>query len=161
MNNSVPPITPQKIKPAARHRSRRLLVQALYQWQLTRTPPQELLKQFHEEAGMKKVDVPYFDELLIAILNQLEKLDILFKPYLDRDIKELDPISLSILRLSSYELSQRIDLPHIIVINEGIELAKVFGATDSYKYINGVLDKLARKLCLIEFKIPSPLQGEG
>ncbi len=146
MNNLVP----QKVRPAARRKSRRLLVQALYQWQLARTPSQQLLQQFHDEAGMTKVDVPYFNELLVKILDQLEDLDLLFKPYLDRDIKELDPISLSIFRLSTYELSQRLDIPYVIVINEGVELAKVFGATDSYKYINGVLDRLARKLRLVE-----------
>jgi len=148
--NNMNDATPQKVKPAARRRSRRLLVQALYQWQLARTPAQEILQQFHDEAGMTKVDVPYFNILLIQILDQLETLDALFKPYLDRDIKELDPVSLSILRLSTYELSQRIDIPYVIVINEGVELAKVFGATDSHKYINGVLDKLARKLRVLE-----------
>ena len=77
---------------------------------------------------------------------QVKELDELLTPYLDRRVEELSQIEKAILRLGAYELKERLDVPYRVVINEGIELAKVFGADDSFKYVNGVLDKLARKL---------------
>ena len=78
--------------------------------------------------------------------RQKTEIDALFEPLLDRPLEEIDPVELSILRLSTYELRNRIDVPYRVVINEGIELAKVFGATDGHKFVNGVLDKLAPTL---------------
>lgn len=92
------------------------------------------------------VDDAYFRELLNGVIDLRGELDDLIAPCLDRPMADLDPVELAILRLSTYELKQRVDVPYRVVINEGIELAKTFGATDGHKFVNGVLDKLAPRL---------------
>ncbi len=129
-----------------RRQARFLLVQALYQWLLSDAPVAEVIAQFELNPHFKKGDQNYFVESLRAITQQAEQLDQLYVPFLDRNLKELDPIEKSILRLSTYELSVRLDIPYRVVINEALELAKTFGATDSHKYINGVLDRVAKQL---------------
>jgi len=129
----------------ARRRARQALVQALYQWQMTGQDADEIDAQFSEEHQGSKTDIPYFRELIHQIIRQVMVLDEMIAPYIDRDISTLDPVERAILRLGCYEVSQRLDLPYRIVINESIDLAKRFGADQSYRYINGVMDKLARK----------------
>jgi N utilization substance protein B len=90
----------------------------------------------------------------------LEELEAAFTPYLDRAMGDLDPIELSLLRLGSYELIKRIDIPYKVVINEAVSLAKKFGATDGHKYINGVLDKLAAQVRTIEIKAQQHYQPQ-
>jgi len=136
---------------AHRKKARNLLVQALYQWQISRYPITAIEAQYRAD-NEGKIDWEYFHEALTAITSTSDSLDESFTPSLDRDISQLNPIELSILRIGSYELSQRIDIPYRVVINECIELAKKFGATDSHKYVNGVLDKLARQLRDVEIK---------
>lgn len=139
-------------KPSARKKSRKFLLQAMYQWQLNKIPANELEDQFRIDFDMKKADIEYFHALLRGILLEVGVVDKHFEPYLDRRLDELDPIELSIFRIAAYELTQRVDVPYKVVINEAIELAKLFGATDSHKYVNGVLDKLAQKCRLRELK---------
>lgn len=138
-----------KLSLAHRRKARSLLVQALYQWLLAEAEPLDIIKQFKEEHG-RKVDWDYFDELILEIPKQTESLEAHFQPLLDREIKSLDPIERVILYLGTFELERRMDIPYRVVINESVELAKIYGATESHKYINGVLDKLAPKLRPLE-----------
>lgn len=134
------------MSPSARRQARRLALQALYQWQMAGTALPTLEAQFCEDNDMVKVDRAYFSELLHRIPAQLSRLDDAIKPLLDRSFQELTPIELAILRMGAYELAERKDVPFRVVINEGVDLAKAFGATDGHKYVNGILDKLAHAL---------------
>ena len=138
-----------KLSLAQRRKARRLILQALYQWLIAKTEPLEITAQFRQE-NSGKIDWNYFEEVFIEIPKQVESLDAHLHPLLDRDPKALDPIEQALLYLGAFELANRIDVPYRVVINECVELAKVFGATDSYKYINGVLDKLVVSLRPLE-----------
>ncbi len=129
-----------------RQKTRRLLVQALYSWDLGGTDLATIEAEFHLDNDMAKADVELFHEILYAVPKQLATIDAAYASYLDRTVAELDPISRAVLRLSTYELAERLDVPYKVVINEGVNLAKTFGPTDAYKYINGVLDKAAAAL---------------
>lgn len=142
----------QKPSPAARRKARRFTVQALYQWQMTGANIGEIETQFRVDNDMRKTDVAYFHELLHEIPKCVTELDDTFRPLLDRDLKDLDRVELAILRIGTYELSKRPDVPFKVAINEGIELAKYFGATESHKYVNGILDKVAQRLRVLEMK---------
>jgi N utilization substance protein B len=132
--------------PKARRAARRALLQALYQWQLASASAHEIETYFLAHQKMDKVDIAYFSELLKAIIREAEQLDVALAPVLDRKTTELTPVEHGILYIGCFELMHRVDVPYRVVINEGVELAKDFGAQDSYKYINGVLDKLSFKL---------------
>lgn len=128
-----------------RSNARKKAMQALYQWAMTGNELNEIEVQFHEEQDMTKVDQDYFHALLHEVPAQVNALDEAFTPFLDLKGKELGPIEQAILRLSSYELKNRLDVPFQVVIKESIVLAKMFGADKSHKFVNGVLDKLARE----------------
>ena len=149
--------SPQKPQPAkgpkapsgktlARRQARTLAMQALYSWHMAGQQLNEIEAQFRVDNDFTTVDGAYFHEILHGVPRQKSEIDGAFEPLLDRPIAEIDPVELSILRLSTYELKNRLDVPYRVVINEGIELAKVFGATDGHKFVNGVLDKLAPRL---------------
>lgn len=131
-----------------RKRARRALVQALYQWQMTGAGVREIEVEFDD--ALKKADRDYFREALTYIAFNAQELDERIGPVLDRKVKDLDKVELALLRLGAYELTQRLDIPYRVVIDEGINLAKIFGAEESHKYINGVLDKLAREIRAVE-----------
>ena len=135
----------KKVPLAQRRRARKLVLQALYQWIMAGAEPEQIAKQFREE-NEGKMDWEYFDSVFMEIPKIFETLDSLLLPALDRDPKALDPVEKALLYLGTYELAHRIDVPYKVVINECIELAKIFGATESHKYINGVLDKLTSEL---------------
>ncbi len=135
-----------KIKPSARRKARRLAVQALYQWQLSENEPKSIELQFEEDNETSKVDMDYFAELLHSVPRTLEELDTLIQPQMTRAINEVDPVERAILRIATYELKHRHDVPYKVVINEAVELAKTFGGTDGHKFVNGVVDKLAASL---------------
>lgn len=139
----------KRIPLAQRRKARRVIMQAVYQWLITQDSPKEIAKQYREETE-GKVDWDYFGEIFVEIPAQVIQLDELIAPVIDRELKSLDPIEKALLYLGTYELAYRIDVPYRVVINECVELAKVFGATDGHKYINGVLDKLAKKLRAVE-----------
>ena len=134
---------------AQRRKARRLILQALYQWLIAKTDPKEITAQFREE-NPGKIDWDYFQEVFPEIPQQVSTLEAYLTPLLDRDVDALDPIEKALLYLGTFELANRVDVPYRVVINESVELAKVFGATDSHKYINGVLDKLAATLRPLE-----------
>ncbi|MAS41149.1 MAG: transcription antitermination factor NusB [Porticoccaceae bacterium] len=129
--------------PSARKKARRLLVQALYQWQLAGGGPVAIEAQFRADNDMTKVDGDYFRDLLHGILDAADTLDAAYSPYLDRRIEELDPVSRALLRMGTYELLHRIDVPYRVAINEAVNLAKAYGPEEAHRYVNGVLDKVA------------------
>jgi len=129
----------------ARSRARRFAVQALYQWQISKQDIGDIETQFVADYEMDKVDVPYLRELLHRSVERAGELEASLTPLLDRPFVEVDPVERSVLLIGAYELSYRCEIPYRVVINEAIRLAKLFGAHDSYKYINGILDKLAQK----------------
>ena len=129
------------MKPAARRKARKLAVQAVYSWQLSQNTFNEIEAQFLTDNDTSKVDVDYFLELLRGVGAFYKSLDEAIAPYLDRPISELDPVELAVLRIAAYELRERYDVPYKVAINEAIELAKSFGADDSHRFVNGVLDK--------------------
>ena len=136
-----------KISPQARAKARRNAVQALYQWLLTDTPVAAIIEEFeNEREELRKADHDYFHDLLSGCEKHADELERVFIPFLDRDVRQLDPVARAILYLGTYELRHHTELPANVVINEAVELAKMFGAEGSYKYINGVMDKLARTL---------------
>lgn len=134
------------MKPKARRLAREFAVQAIYSWQMTKNPVSQIELSFVTTNDMKKVDTEYFLELLRAVVKDCAELDQKIKPYLGRLPEELDPVEKAILRLATYELIARIEIPYKVVINEAIELAKTFGAEESHKFINGVLDKAVKTL---------------
>ncbi len=137
---------------SARTRARELLVQALYQQQIAGHDRAELERQFREQTAYERVDQEMFDETLTAILATRDELDALITEFIDRPLAQLDPVELAILLIGSYELKERIDVPYRVVINEGVNLAKRFGALDGHKYVNACLDKAAQSLRSIEVK---------
>ncbi|RMH40800.1 MAG: transcription antitermination factor NusB [Gammaproteobacteria bacterium] len=136
--------------PRTRHKARRLAVQALYQWQLAGENIGEIEQQFLEDNGDTNFDRDYFHQLLHGIPAKLDEIDAALTPHMTRAIESVDPVERAILRLACWELLARPDIPYRVVINEAIELAKTFGATDGHKFVNGVLDKAAGKLRAIE-----------
>lgn len=140
-----------KLSLAQRRKARRLIMQALYQWQIAKTEPLVIEAEFRQE-NPGKIDWDYFSEVFLEIPRQVDHLNAHLKPLLDRAVDALDPVERALLYLGTYELAYRIDVPFKVVINEAVELAKVFGATDSHKYVNGVLDKLAAILRPLERK---------
>mgnify|MGYP003123279690 CR=1 FL=1 len=138
--------------PSTRKKARQLLVQALYQWQLSGSDLHSIEAEFFTDNDMRKVDTEYFRELLHGIPKKLDEVDAAYESHLDRQSKDLDPISRALLRMGCYELCFRIDIPYKVAINEAVNLAKTFGPTDAYKYINGILDKVAAAHRTIEVK---------
>ncbi|MDH0447697.1 transcription antitermination factor NusB [Shewanella sp. GD04112] len=134
------------MKPSERRKARRLAVQAIYSWQLSGNNIADVEYEFLTEQSLDGVDVAYFRELFAGVATKKTQLDELFIPHLDRPIDEVSPVEKAIVRLAAYELTFRKDVPFKVAINEAIELAKAFGADESHKFVNGLLDKLvARK----------------
>ncbi len=125
-------------------------MQALYQWYMADAPLQTIEAEFLGDYDFTHVDRSYFEALLHEIPAQVDTLDEAIAPLLDRQLADLDPIEHTLLRMGMYEMQHRIDVPYKVVINEAVALAKKFGATDSHKYINGVLDKAAKSLRKVE-----------
>jgi N utilization substance protein B len=121
-------------------------MQAVYQWQMTGVDVQPLELEFRAAGALKKADEAFFSALLRGVLLHAPELDERLAPLLDRKVTELDRVELALLRLGAYELEHRIDVPYRVVIDEYVELAKGYGAEASFKYVNGVLDRLATTL---------------
>lgn len=130
----------------ARSRARDLIVQSLYQKQITGHDEAELAAQFHDRPDYQRVDQEYFDEALSTICKDTESIEKNIDEYADRPLSQLDPVERGILLLGFYELRSRPDVPYKVVINESVNLAKRFGAVDGHKYINAVLDRAVKKL---------------
>lgn len=137
-------------KTKAKQKSRKLLVQALYSWELGGTDLQTIEVNFHLENDMSKIDTDLFKKVLYEVPENLAKIDEAYQPYIDREQDQLDPVSRAVLRIATYELLFSIEVPYKVAINEGVNLAKTFGPTDAYKFINGVLDRVAAQARAVE-----------
>ena len=140
------------MKPAERRRARQFAVQAVYQWQLTGTGFGQIIDQFTLDQDLSKTDVSYFKELLAGVINHCDTLDEKLSPYLSRVLKDVDMVDIAILRIAMFELTYMSDVPPKVILNEAIELAKDFATDESYKFVNGVLDKALRSLKFRENK---------
>ena len=120
-------------------------MQALYQWQLTQQTASEIKQQFLESEDSAGVDREHFEELVGGCIAKNAELSAALQPFIDRPLDQLDPVETAILMIGMFELQQRVDIPYRVVINEGVDLTKRFGATDAHKYINAVLDRAARE----------------
>jgi len=129
-----------------RHNARQCALQALYQWQLSGTPIEEIEVQFIKYHVTKKVDLEYFKEIILGVVKTQHEIDNYISKFIERSIHEVDPIELSVLRIATYEFLKRLDVPYKVIINEGLELVKKFGSIEGYKFINSVLDRIARQL---------------
>ncbi len=130
----------------ARSRARELIVQTLYQRQISGHDLVELLRQFHDRPDYARVDKAYYDNALKAICAETDALETSIQELADRPLAQLDPVERGILLLGFYELTEQLDVPYKVVINESVNLAKRFGAIDGHKYINALLDRAAAKL---------------
>lgn len=133
-----------------RHKARECAMQALYQWQFTKDSPLTIELQFHENYDFKNIDSSYFSELLHGTVQQTSQLDEHIQVTAGRSLQKMNPVELSVLRLAIYELVNRSDIPYKVVINEALRITKKFGAAEGFKFVNGVLDALAKKLRPLE-----------
>lgn len=144
---------------AGRNRARKLAMQGLYQWEMTRNAPVTIEAQFHSDNEMENVDSEYLHRLLFGAVEMLtntiddsNELDQLYGSFLTSvKMAELDPVTKAILRLASFELKERVDVPYRVIIAEAITLGKKFCAKDTHKFVNGVLDRVAAELRQAEF----------
>ena len=140
------------MKPHSRHKARALALQAIFQWQFAANSIGDVEAQYLEELNPKKADAEYFSDLLRGTVKNIEVIDEVITPTLDRKIKELNQLECAVLRLAVYELLYRLDVPYKVIINEALELTKKYGTIEGYKYVNGVLDKIARSSRLTEIR---------
>ena len=136
------------INPASARRAvaRKLAMQALYRWQINAAPWQDVLSEFAAEEDMRKADRGYFNKMVTDICGTSEDLDTALATWMDRKPKDLDPVERAVLWVGAHELRSAPDVPYRVVINEAVGLAKRFGATDSHKFVNAVLDAAAKQL---------------
>jgi transcription antitermination protein NusB len=130
----------------ARSIARKLAMQALYQWQMTKQSAVEIKGQFLESEDSAGADREHFTELLTECIGRNDEIVAALKPFVDRPLEQLDPVESAILMIGMFELQHRIDVPYRVVINEAVDLCKRFGATDAHKYVNAVLDRAARDI---------------
>lgn len=142
------------MKPIERHNARRYALQAMYQWQLADASLTDIEFEFLKYRVDKKIDLDYFKELLHGIPKYQDEIDREMQPFLARSLTEIDPVELAVLRLAIYELIKRLDIPYRVIINEALELTKKFGSIEGHKFVNGVLDRIAKKNRLAELNLP-------
>ena len=134
---------PEGVDLAARSRARRRALQAVYAWQVGGATMAKVIDQFRHEQDMEVADLEYFEDLLLGVEKHQAEIDEGLKPFVDREVGQIDPIERAALRLAAYELKYRPDVPYRVILNEAIEVTKRFGADHGHSYVNGVLDKLA------------------
>ena len=132
-----------------RRQARVALLQSLFEWQWKDQDADldQTIRWLDSEGTLTNADREYFGEALAHITDDPSQLDSVFQPFLDRDLHELGGVELAALRGGTFELQNHQEIPKAIVINEWVELTKRYGATDSFKYVNGVLDNVASKVC--------------
>ncbi|MBL0038166.1 MAG: NusB antitermination factor [Candidatus Nitrotoga sp. CP45] len=149
---SEPIIKAKGLPKSSRRRSRELALQGIYQWRLTSDDQEQIEKQILAEKGMGRCDVEFFSKLLRGVLTQHAELETVVATHLDRALDELSPVEFSVLMIGVYELTFHPEIPYRVVINEAVELAKTFGGTDGHKFVNGVLDKVAAQVRVVEVR---------
>ncbi|PKG81168.1 transcription antitermination factor NusB [Colwellia sp. 75C3] len=132
------------MKPSPRRKARELAVQATYSWQVSQNPVKEIEVNFIAENSKRRFDIEYFQLLLRGVTANVSEIDAVISPYVDRPLDDIDQVEKAILRVAVFELKDCADVPYRVVINEAIELAKLFAADDSHKFVNGVLDKTVK-----------------
>lgn len=130
----------------ARSQARRAAVQAIYQWQITAQPAAEIAAQFRADRGKGRFDAAYFSRIVHEVPARVAELDAYLAPLLDRPLSEVDAVERSILRIGAYELVACPEVPWRTVIDEAVTWARTFGAEQGHRYVNGVLDALARRV---------------
>ena len=134
------------VTPAMRHKARHFALQAIYQWQMNKMPANDLEKQFLEDQPVQNTDLEYLHDLIHGVIANCDYLDSIFEPFLSRPLADLDQVDKAILRLGTFELKYRQEVPFKVVLNEAILLAKSFAEQDSHKFVNGVLDKVVKSM---------------
>ena len=132
------------MKPSPRRKARELAVQATYSWQVSQNSVKDVEVNFISENSKRRFDIEYFQLLLRGVTANVTEIDALISPYVDRPLDDIDQVEKAILRVAVFELKDCADVPYRVVINEAIELAKLFAADDSHKFVNGVLDKTVK-----------------
>lgn len=132
--------------PGARSLARRRAMQALYQWQLTGQTGKDIVLQFTADSDHQRADHELFRELVLGAIEHHEALDATIAGFSDRDVIQLDPVEHAILLVGVYELAHRPEIPYRVIINEAVQLCRVFGAEDGHKFVNALLDKAAQRL---------------
>lgn len=132
------------MKPSPRRKARELAVQAVYSWQLSENSVSDVEVHFLTENAKRRFEIDYFQKVLRGVTAQVSSIDSAIEPHVDRPLAEIDHIEKAILRVAIFELTDCLDVPYRVVINEAIELAKLFAADDSHKFVNGVLDKVVK-----------------
>ena len=127
-----------------RRQSRRVLLQALYQWSMADSGYEEMRQLYADEGSLQHADVDYFRQCLSGVMSQVKDIDRTYAPYLDRELEELTELERACLRVGTFELLESEAVPPAVIINEWVELAKKFGAENSFRYVNAVLDAVAR-----------------
>ena len=137
-----------------RGKARRFAMQAIYQWQMTGDDIGDIKRQYIADNNMdgdnSSVDKDYYAELVDGVYNGIADIDPLLEKYMDRKILSVDPVERAIIRMATYELLKRLDVPYRVVINEAVTLTKKFCSEQSHTFINGVLDKVAREVRSME-----------
>ncbi|MGA2655705.1 MAG: transcription antitermination factor NusB [Gammaproteobacteria bacterium] len=135
-----------------RHKARRYAVQAIYQWQMNAMPTNEIIQQYFAQKNNETFDGDYFIDILNGVVNHCDQLDQILAPFMSRTIHEVDPIERAVLRLATYEFLYCLQIPYKVVINEALDLTKMFGTQEGFKFVNGVLDKVAQQVRSAEIK---------
>lgn len=146
------PRRPVGVDLAARSRSRRRALQAIYAWQVGGNRMIQVIEQFRHEQDMEIADLEYFEDLLRGVESHVVELDAGIKTHIDREIDQIDPIERAVLRIAAYEFRYRVDVPYRVVINEAVEVTKRFGADQGHTFVNGVLDRLAAQWREAEYR---------
>lgn len=136
-----------------KRRARKLALQALYQWLMSGSELHEIESEFRLMNNMDKVDVDYFCRLLYGIPKVVDELEASFAPFVDREISGLNPIELTVLRIGAFELAHCPEIPYKVALDESITLTKEFGSQDGHRYVNGVLNQLARQVRSVEVSL--------
>ena len=146
MNRLIMQTASPKSNPKNRRWARRFALQALYQWEVSKSDINFIETQFLDDDNVGKVDWEYFKQILHGVPVHIEQIDKYIKRYINRKLSEVDPVELSALRVATYELMERPDVPYRVILNEALELTKSFGATEGHKFVNGILDKIAKEV---------------
>ncbi len=136
----------------SRRKSRELVLKGIYHSLLNKSDLRHVIRELADDPDFDRADEAYFRQLLEGVSDHMAELDSRLASFIDRTIAELSPIEHAILCISAYELIYDASIPYRVAINEGVELAKLYGGTDGHKYVNGVLDKLAAEARPAEFK---------
>lgn len=134
----------------ARGKSRRLAMQAIYQWQMTGDSIADIKQQFFDDNNLSKIDSAFFSELVSGVASSISELDPFLEKNMSRSVESVDPVERSILRLATYEFVHRFDVPYRVVLNEAVNIAKEYCEENSHTFVNAVLDKVAKEVRHLE-----------